>query len=177
MIDWNLVDWGSVADWVSGIGSFSAALVALYVAQLSRRIELDGYCGLRLLVGGGEPQQELFSINVTNRSPRPTKITNIGFAFGIWRWKRRGLITFMRDHISDDIPKSLGDGEQAHFCFTLDESRSWISDLVQQFEMSAIDVKTFRVHVYTSNGGQMTIKPEKPFLDVMFAEAKKRKQV
>lgn len=175
MTDWKSVNWGSVADWVSGIGSLSAALAALYVAQLSHRIELDGYCGLRLLVGSGGPQQELFSINVTNKSPRPTKIINIGFTCGIWRWKKHGLITFMRDHVSEGIPKSLSDGEQAHFSVTLDESRSWILDLVQKFEMSTLDVKTFRVHVYKSNGGRMTMKPEKPFLDVMYAEARKRK--
>ena len=175
VIDWKFVNWGSVADWVSGIGSLSAALVALHVAQLSRRIELDCYCGLRILVGGGGPKQELFSITVTNRSPRPTKITNIGFTCGVWRWKRHGLITFIKNHITEGIPKSLSDGEQAHFAVALDESRSWILDLVQKFEMSTLDVKTFRIHVYTSNGGQMMMKPEKPFLDVMYTAARREK--
>lgn len=30
-------DWGSLADWVSGIGSVSAAIVALYLADLQRK--------------------------------------------------------------------------------------------------------------------------------------------
>lgn len=37
------IQWGSVADWVSGIGSLSAAVVALYVALSARRI---GYRGI-----------------------------------------------------------------------------------------------------------------------------------
>lgn len=49
-LDWKSVNWASVADWVSGIGSFSAAIVALHVAQLSLRIEFDGYCGAETLV-------------------------------------------------------------------------------------------------------------------------------
>lgn len=85
------LNWGSIADWVSGIGSLAAATVALYVALSSQRVKLRGYCGLRLIIGGQEPKFEVFSVSVTNISQRPTVITNVGFTFGLFRWKRHGL--------------------------------------------------------------------------------------
>jgi len=39
------IQWGSIADWVSDIGSLSAAVVALYVSFSARRKRLQGYCG------------------------------------------------------------------------------------------------------------------------------------
>lgn len=105
------IQWGSVADWVSGIGSLSAAVVALYVALSARRIRLQGYCGERIIVGPGQPKVDVFSISVTNISQRPTVITNIGFTFGIWRRKKHGIITFMPDQYGHGIPKALPDGE------------------------------------------------------------------
>jgi hypothetical protein len=51
-----IVNWGSVADWVSGIGSLSAAIVALYIALFSQRVKLRGSCGRGLIIteGGGD---------------------------------------------------------------------------------------------------------------------------
>ena len=77
------IDWGSVADWVSGIGSFAAAIVALYVARSAQRVKLNGYCGRRLIIGVAQPQLDVFSVQITNISQRPTVVTNIGFTFGL----------------------------------------------------------------------------------------------
>jgi hypothetical protein len=68
------INWGSVADWVSGLGSLSAGIIALYLARASQRIRLKGYCGLRMIVGFGNTPQEVVSFVVTNVGTRSTVI-------------------------------------------------------------------------------------------------------
>jgi len=109
------VEWGSIADWVSGIGSLAAAVVALYVSHSAQRIKLRGYAGHRLIIGPGQSCADVFSVSATNVSQRPTVITGIGFTFGIWRWKRHGIMTFMQDQISHGIPMPLTDGETGNW--------------------------------------------------------------
>jgi hypothetical protein len=54
------INWGSVADWVSGLGSLSSGVIALYLARASQRIRLKGYCGIRVIVGfGTTPEKKL----------------------------------------------------------------------------------------------------------------------
>jgi hypothetical protein len=161
------INWGSVADWVSGLGSFAAAAVALYVALSTRRIRLRGYCGHRLIVGAGQPSFDVFAVSVTNVSQRPTVVTNIGFTFGVLRWKRRGLITFMQDDISQGIPKPLADGETGNWNVRLGPDRQWLRDLATKFEVTRLSVMTWRVHVHTSNGGTTTLRPEKGIRDML----------
>jgi hypothetical protein len=64
-------DWGSLADWVSGIGSVSAALVALYLADRQRRdntarIEINQYL-----------TQDNFSIDLVSTGEKPAIVTGI----------------------------------------------------------------------------------------------------
>ena len=47
------INWGSVADWVSGLGSLSAVIVALYLSKESMRVRLQGSAGLRIILGNG----------------------------------------------------------------------------------------------------------------------------
>jgi hypothetical protein len=169
------VNWGSVADWVSGIGSLSAALVALYVANASTRVRLKGYCGHRLIVGAGSPTIEIVSISVTNLSQRSTTITNIGLTMGLPLRKRSGIITLMQSHISHGIPKTLADGERANWSIELDTSQSWMKELVQKFEMDRLSVYTLRFHVYTSNGGTTTLRPEKELRKMLLEHVAKKK--
>lgn len=155
------LNWGSVADWVSGIGSLSAVITALYLANASQKVRLRGYCGHRIVVGGGEPKKELVAISVTNIGNRSTVINNIGIRVGLFK-KRYAIIAVVRDQYSDGIPKPLSDGEQAHWGIPLDERRSWISDLCKDVVSSRIDVETMCIQIHTTNGGTTNIRPEKP---------------
>ena len=163
------IDWGSIADWVSGVGSLAAAVVALYVAHSSQRVKLRGYCGHRLIIGGGQPQLDVFAVSVTNISQRPTIVTNIGFTFGLWRWKRHGIITFMQDDIGHGIPKPLSDGETGNWNARLGKDNKWITDLVEKFAVTRFSVMTWRIHVHTSNGGTTTLRPERNIRDMVLA--------
>lgn len=159
-MDFSTVNWGSVADWVSGIGTLSAVVTALYLARASQRVRLRGYCGHRVLIGGGMPRKDLVSINVANVGNRSTVVNNIGIRVGLFK-KRYAIITVVRDHHSDGIPRSLADGEQGHWGIPLDEKRSWITDLCKDFIKSKRDVETMRIQIHTTNGGTTNIRPEK----------------
>lgn len=167
------INWGSVADWVSGIGSLSAAAVALYVSRFSQRIRLRGYSGHRLIIGTGQPQIEVFTVSATNISQRPTIITNIGFSCGVWKWKRQGIIAFMQDDISHGIPKTLADGETGSWYVRLGPENEWAKELVKKFEMTPFLVKTLRIHIHTSNGGTTTLRPEVNFREILVSFIKK----
>ena len=169
------IAWGSFADWVSGIGSLAAAGVALYVANSAQRVKLKGYCGHRLIIGLAQPQEEVFSVQVTNVSQRPTVVTNIGFTFGLWRWKRHGILTFVQDDIGHGIPKPLSDGETGNWNARLGSDNCWITNLVAQFSITRFSVLTWRIHVHTSNGGTTTLRPEKNIRDMLLVHIASRK--
>ncbi len=158
------VNWGSVAEWVSGIGSLAAVITALYLASSSRRVRLDGYCGLRRSIGGGMPEAELLYINVRNIGSRSTIVNNIGIRIGLIK-KRYAILAPPRDRYSDGIPKALGDGEEAHWAIVLDEEDTWVKKLCKGFVKSGIDVWTLRFQIHTTNGGSTNIRPEKELRD------------
>ena len=158
------VEWGSVASWVSGLGSFAAVVTALYLARDAQRIKLNGYCGLRLVVGGGLPQKELLFISVTNIGSRPTIINNIGMTVGRFKNKCFAIITAVKDAYSDGVPVTIGDGEVAKWGIPVGEDKRWIKDLVKDFVITEKDAETLRFVVYTTHGHDKVIKPEEPLV-------------
>lgn len=165
------LEWGSIADWVSGIGSLAAAVVALYVAHSSQRVQLRGYAGHRLIIGLGQPRVDVFSISATNVSQRPTVVTNIGFTFGFWRWKRHGIIALAPDQFGHGVPKALTDGETGNWNIPLGPDNRWLRDLASKFPVTWWAVCTWRVHLHTSNGGTTTLRPDKETRQMLLAIA------
>lgn len=154
------INWGSVADWVSGLGSTSAAVVALYLAKASQRIRLEGYCGMRTVLQQGMPRVEVLSIVVTNVGTRATVISTISFRVGGFRKKRVGIITAVRDAYSVGIPFPLADGQQGHWGIPLGEGNQWLRDLADGFIKCEKDIRTLRFRVHTNHGEVLTLKPE-----------------
>lgn len=156
-----MIEWGSVASWVSGVGSMSAAIAALYIAHSARRIRLRGFCGHRVIVEPGKAPVDVFSVAATNVSQRSTVISNIGCSFGVWRWKQQGIIRFMHDQYGPGIPKSLVDGETVVWSVPLGQDNKWLKDFTSKWRLTRWTVWTWRIHVYTSNGGTTTFRPDK----------------
>lgn len=167
-INWSSVNWGSVADWVSGLGSLSAAIVALYLARWSQRIRLRGYCGLRTAVGGNGPREELVFINVTNIGTRSTIVGNLGMRVGLLK-KRFAIITMVKDQYSVGIPHPIADGQQAHWAIPLDENKTWLRDLCKDFVVAPTDVRTLRFQIQTTHGETFNIRPERSLREAMLA--------
>jgi hypothetical protein len=156
MITFSDINWGSIADWASGIGSLSAVITALYLSRSAQRIKLHGLCGHRVVVEQGQKSQSLISIIVTNTGMRTTNIKSIGLRFGLFQ-KRYAILKLQKDKFMDPIPRPLGDGEQAHWGIPLDEKQKWIDDLFKSsFVKSWIDVETMVVQVHTRTVARLT---------------------
>ncbi len=168
------INWGSVADWVSGIGSLSAGIIALYLARTSQRIRLKGSCGLRVIVGIGTTPQEVVWLVVTNIGARSTVINNVSMRVGRFRKKRFAIITLVKDRYSVGIPYSLADGQQANWGIPLDQSRTWIKELCEGFVQTPEDVKTMRFCVHTNHGDDLALRPEEPLRKALLEALEKK---
>lgn len=168
------INWGSVADWASGLGSLFAGIIALYLARASQRIRLKGYCGLRMIVGFGTTPQEVVSVVVTNIGTRSTVINNISMRVGHFKKKRIAIITLVRDQYSVGIPYALADGQEAHWGIPLDQSRTWIKELCDGFVQTPNDVITLQFRVHTSHGYDFVLRPEEPLRKAILEALEKR---
>jgi hypothetical protein len=170
-----IIDWGSVADWVSGLGSLAAAIVALYVARFSQRVKLRGYCGKRIILteGGAEPNIDAFAIYAINTSMRPTTITHIGLVCGFWRWKQHASVRFMRD-IGSILPTPLSDGQYGEWYVPMRESNNFARDLVDKLQLTRLSAPTLRVQILTSNGDTTTLWPEMGFIKLLLSLVKEK---
>jgi len=119
-VDFSRIEWGSVADLVSGLDSLSAVIVALYLSNSAQRVKLRGYVGLRVLTIGEEPMTDLVSLSVTNIGNRSTRINVISIAVGIFS-KREAIIPITYSSLSSPMPCPLSDGEEAHWYIPLGE--------------------------------------------------------
>lgn len=162
------IDWGSVADWVSGIGSLSAVVTALYLSHSSNRIRLRATCGHRALVGSGYESQDLILFTVTNVGTRATKVVSITMEVGFFRPQSAIVMLFKPDNYGPGLPKALDDGEQAHWGIELDGRKTWIKKICEGFVRSEWDVRSLRFLIHTSNSGRPTkIRPEAPVRQMM----------
>jgi len=168
------INWGSVADWVSGLGSLSAGIIALYLARASQRIRLKGYCGLRIIIGFGTTPQEVVSFVVTNVGTRSTVINNISMRVGRFKKKRFAIITIVRDQILSRHTLPLADGQDGHWGIPLDKSRTWIKELCDGFIKTHDDVKTLQFRVHTSHGEDLVLRPEEPLRKVILEAIEKK---
>ena len=168
------INWGSVADWVSGVGSLSAVVTALYLSKAAQRVKLHGLCGHRVVVERGQENKELISVFVTNTGTRPTVIKSIGLRFGLFR-KRYGILKLQKDEYMDPMPRPLGDGEQAHWGIPLDKERKWIDDLfLKDFAKTWLDVESMVLQIHTTNGGTHSFRPEKALRTMIHAKRRQR---
>src|SRR5262245_61820406 len=168
-----IIDWASVADWVSGIGSLAAAIVALYVANYSQRVKIKGYFG-RVFINL-RPQNDMLVVTATNVSQRATAVANITLSHGYWRWKESARVEFRKD-IGDKLPAPITDGESVRWYIPMENLDQWARELIDVLQMTRLSVATFRIEILTTNGGKTTVWPEKGFRDILVALVKERER-
>lgn len=160
------INWGSVADWVSGFGTLTAALVALHLARRSERIRLRCYCGIFIIVGMGAPKRSVVNISATNVGIRGTVVNNVGLRVGFLK-KRYAVINIVPTVASVGIPKELTDGQSANWHIPLDDEKSWLKDLCKSFIKRKSDIRSFRFTLHTNHGRDFVITPAKSFREAL----------
>ncbi|MBP5958153.1 hypothetical protein ICA16_20965 [Pseudomonas anatoliensis] len=172
-MDFSSINWGSVADWAAALGSIFAALVALHLARQTGRIQISAFCGIRVIISGAE-QTRLASIMVTNVGDRPFRISTIGLSHGLLI-KHHGIIKIgATTEYCESLLRVLEDGDRAHFGFLLDSDSNWIAHQGRDFH-NWLDLATFRVTIYCTNGQSLKIKPERELLNEIWSKMKQNK--
>jgi hypothetical protein len=155
------LNWGTLADWVSGIGSLSAAGVALYVSFEAKRIDLKGTCGIRNIVGGNVTDHpRLINISAVNLGTRSTTVTMISMRIGKRRSYKYAVIPMHQSLYSAGLPLTLNDGQRVDWSLEIDSTDSVIRDLSSEFIESHQQLKTLVFQIHTSHGKVINIKPE-----------------
>ncbi len=105
--------WGSLGDWVSGLGALLAVLVTLWLADKQRREDVESL-KVGLVIGMMSNGPELFfaSVNVTSDGKRPVLITAITF---MSRHAQQAMHVTGFMPFGNSLPIRLNYGEQAQF--------------------------------------------------------------
>jgi len=154
------INWGSVADWVSGLGSLAAVVTALYLSNASQRIRLSAYAGHRIAMGGGAPDIDLLVVSATNVGSRATVVRSVGLRVGLFKKRHALVMLFAASPFSAGLPKALADGETAQWSTEMGPNFEWVRKLTKDFITSRWEIETFRFVLHTSNGGEHLVKPD-----------------
>ena len=158
-----------VGIWFSGIGTFLASGVALWIASQPRRVKLRASVGLRSIVQPGKGLiKELIAFNVTNLGERPVTIPNVGWRTGRGR-RRQHAVVMTLGPSGNQFPITLHRGESATFTMREEDSVEALSDYWDDMIKWGMDgeslAKSLRGQIHTTLGHIKTIVPEKGLLD------------
>ncbi|WP_298769159.1 hypothetical protein [uncultured Shewanella sp.] len=157
--------WNVIGTWLASIGTVSAVVTSLWLANRQGRIHLGIVAGHRQLVTkGSKTVSDLCMIKIVNKGTRPAKITGIGWECGRFK-KKIHLIQMFGTPDSDHIPKTLQEGEEGTFLipFHLENTdEDWITSVPKALtQHSEHGIKSLKLCVSTSVGQSFKVKAEK----------------
>lgn len=155
--------WSMIGSWVSGIATFLAVVVSLYIANRKPKASLTCEVGLRIIFGKNALGQKLdengLAIRVVNQSTIPIKISSVG-----WKLSRKKYFhQLLGDVHSDVLPKKIEFGEQALLWVKVDGT-DWLKEFAEEVRNVGCDVKKLRCAINLSTGKTFYFKPEKDFI-------------
>lgn len=183
MIDeatWRLVE--VIGLWFTGLATFSAVIVSLYLSWHSSQAKLTVKAGTRILVGDGA-KKEFLAIGIANIGHFPASIVSHGFEVGVFSKKR--FIAFQDAAYSDHLPKRLEAGEALDIRIPyitgnkrplMDGLQSVFSDAVKWYQPLWLVLWSFRVEVFTATNQKFGAKVEKSLRDEIRAVLKGTKK-
>ncbi len=155
--------WGSVADWMSGIGSLAAAIVALLLARKSERLRIRGSVGISTLIGETQGPREVICLHATNVGFRTATFNEISIRVGHFR-RRTYQVVIMPDAFPTPIPKVLKDGESCQWHLPLEIAQTWMRERAGGAVVrSRRDVWSLRVVLHTTHGQAVKLTPQASF--------------
>ncbi len=153
---------GAVGAWIAGLGSLSAAIIALWLAKRSEKVLLKTYVGLRMSFGG-QVSQESLVFSVTNLGERSVNVVSVGWKFGNKKNKKLAIQPPTQSS-PDQFPKKIEYGETGFFMVNFVEAPTWLPKFASELA-SEKDIESLRAQVNTSVGYVQSVKPEKSLLD------------
>ena len=137
-----VLTWGSLGDWVAGVGTFTAVAVALWQSYILRKEDVEDLIIDQRQVG------QRWVISVISRGKRPARILGIGF-----RSRRTGFILPIKRFIFDgdnaSLPQTLNYAENLDFVTRTDMFEDLAINAVLAFDE---DLEDLEIHVKTTLG-------------------------
>ena len=164
-LDQEIQVWVAIGTWLAAIATFSAVVVALYLAKQGERIKLKCHVGLReQIYGDGTPAIKCLCFDVTNLSERPVTINSVGWVIGRRKSKRYAM-----QPTPGPDPRELAYSKQTMCIIRFDEAPDWLSEFASGFIRSNdwAEVKTLRAQIHTSVGLAIEVVPEQGFLKAL----------
>ena len=157
--------WTVVGTWFTGLATFVAALVALYLARRGEKVRLRIFVGVRLVMrGDGSPGTPYVCFDVTNVGERPVVITTVGWVIGK-RKARRYCIQILEGFPWKQCPAELTHGQGTKFMVGLSGTPDWTKEFATSFVNEPQQLKTLRAQIFTSVGQTFEIQPERSLID------------
>lgn len=127
---WKLAELGG--NWLSGIGSLAAVVVALMLARDQRRARLVIRAkASRYIRDGLKPPFPLYAhVNVTNLGHRPVTVSSYGWQIGFLR-KQYGYQKDLGNFPSTHLPHELTVGRDADLMVRIDQG-GWLRHMVEE---------------------------------------------
>ena len=173
--------WSVIGTWLASIGTVSAVVTSLWLANRQGKIHLGIVAGHRKLVTPGSKDiSDLCMIRIVNKGTRPAKITGIGWECGRFK-KKIHLIQMFGTPDSDSIPKTLQEGEEGAFLIHFHQDKSdkdWIVSLPKELtKHSERGINNLKVCVSTSVGQSFKVQAENGLKDELRESLKANEKI
>lgn len=162
---WDLFN--GFANWFAAIGSFAAAVVALYIANRSSKPTARVMVGHRIIIGPGstKPYPEFAVFRIVNTGDRPIRVIQLGWRVGLFR--KRFAVQMYEASQSSPLPVELSHGQEAQWFIPLSATEGQWPDyfserMLMPYYRTAI--WTLRAQVFSSVGYIFESRPEEGLL-------------
>lgn len=144
----NWAFWSMWGAWFSGIATFAAVLVSLFIALSKPKSYVKGKVRLARIFSG-EDDFQVLAVTVVSLTLHSVKLSYICWANG----KDHEFQQLFRNAVSDNLPIRLEHGDEANYRIILrDEEGCWFKRIAKRLLEENLDVKKLKCFAVLSTG-------------------------
>lgn len=149
--DWAF--WAMIGTWFSGIATFMAVCLTLYISNRRPKPKLAGTVTLSFLTGSHYSIPGV-GISIANQGLTSAIITSLTWTYGA----KNSLLQFVGE-FGDNLPKKIEHGESAFFFIRNEEDARWDSKMKLQIRNQGGKIRKLILLVHLGSGDVIKIKP------------------
>ena len=147
--------WSMIGTWFSGIATFLAVCLTLYISNRRPKPQLKGAVSLSFFTNGNASLSGV-GISIANIGTYSAIITSLTWTFG-----SRNSLLQMVGGFGDNLPKKIEHSESAFFFIQSDLNAGWSQDMKYQIYQQGGTVRKLTLQVQLATGDVLKIKPAK----------------
>ncbi|WP_410743094.1 hypothetical protein [Citrobacter freundii] len=153
--------WSMIGTWFSGIATFMAVCLTLYISNRRPKPKLQGTVSLSFLTNGNSSFSGV-GINIANVGAHSAIITSLTWTFG----SRNSLLQIV-DGFGDNLPKRIEHGESAFFFIQSDLNAGWSQNMKYQISRQGGRIRSLKLQAHLATGDALKIKPAKNVIQMI----------